>query len=68
MNTIKKTRKSNKERMRAASVRMPDWLIDYFQLNYPNGSKQIRIVLEEYALSKGAINVQNRGKTNGSHT
>ena len=68
MNTVKKTRKSNKERMRAASVRMPDWLIDYFQLNYPNGSKQIRIVLEEYALSKGAINVQNRGKTNGSHT
>jgi hypothetical protein len=68
MDTVKRTRKSNKERMRAASVRMPDWLIDYFQSNYPNGSKQIRIVLEEYAVSKGAINVQNRGKTNGSHT
>jgi antitoxin component HigA of HigAB toxin-antitoxin module len=68
MNTVKKTRKSNKEAMRALSVRMPAWIIDHFQQNYPNGSKQIRIVLEQYALSQGAINVQNRGKTNGSHT
>lgn len=62
METVKRTRKSNKEAMRAASVRMPNWLIDYFQSNYPNGSKQIRIVLEEYALSKGAKNEKAKGK------
>jgi hypothetical protein len=56
MNTVKKTRKSNKEAMRALSVRMPAWIIDHFQLSYPNGSKQIRIVLEKYALSQGATN------------
>lgn len=54
MSTAKRTRKSNKEAMRAASVRMPAWLIDFYQENYTNGSKQIRIVLEKYALAHGA--------------
>jgi len=56
METVKRTRKSNKEAMRALSVRMPAWIINYFQQNYPNGSKQIRVVLEQYAVSKGATN------------
>lgn len=64
MDTVKRTRKSNKERMRALSVRMPAWIIDHFQQSYPNGSKQIRIVLEEYALAQGATN-NRRGNHGG---
>jgi hypothetical protein len=47
-------KKPRKQKMALTTIRMPAHVLDYFRTNYPNGSKQIRIVLEQFIKSQGA--------------
>jgi hypothetical protein len=49
-------RKRAKPAMKMLSVRMPEYVIKYFFDNYPNGSKEIRSLLEEYVNHKLGAN------------
>ena len=53
-------RKRKKQAMKMLSMRMPEYVIRYFFDNYPNGSREIRSLLEEYVQAKlGASNEEN---------
>ena len=49
-------RKRAKPAMKMLSVRMPEYVIKYFYDNFPNGSKEIRSLLEEYVQFKLGAN------------
>ena len=44
----------NKPKLIKISARVPEYVADYFKNNYYNGSKQIRVALEEYVKREGA--------------
>jgi hypothetical protein len=47
-------KKPRKQKMAITTIRMPAHVLDYFRINYPNGSKQIRKVLEQFIEAQGA--------------
>jgi hypothetical protein len=49
-------RKRAKPAMKMLSVRMPEYVVQYFYDNFPNGSKEIRSLLEEYVQFKLGAN------------
>jgi len=44
----------NKPKLIKISARVPEYVAEYFKNNYYNGSKQIRVALEEYVQREGA--------------
>jgi hypothetical protein len=58
-------RKRVKAAMKMLSVRMPEYVIKYFYDNYPNGSKEIRSLLEEYVKHKLGANHGTEKKETG---
>jgi hypothetical protein len=47
-------KKPRKQRMVLTTIRMPAEVLDYFRTKYSNGSKQIRVVLEQFIKTQGA--------------
>lgn len=43
-----------KHKLVKISARVPEYVAQYFKDNYYNGSKQIRVALEEYVKQEGA--------------
>lgn len=44
----------DKTKLVKISARVPEYVAEYFKNNYYNGSKQIRVALEEYVQREGA--------------
>lgn len=44
----------DKTKLVKISARVPEYVAEYFKTNYYNGSKQIRVALEEYVQREGA--------------
>ena len=44
----------SKHKLVKISARVPEYVAEYFKNNYFNGSKQIRVALEEYVQREGA--------------
>lgn len=44
----------DKTKLVKISARVPEYVAAYFKNNYYNGSKQIRVALEEYVQREGA--------------
>ncbi len=44
----------SKTKLIKISARVPEYVAEYFKNNYYNGSKQIRVALEEYVQREGA--------------
>lgn len=44
----------DKQKLVKISARVPEYVVKYFKDNYYNGSKQIRVALEEYVKQEGA--------------
>lgn len=47
-------KKPRKQKMVLTTIRMPAEVLDYFRTKYANGSKQIRVVLEQFIKAQGA--------------
>ena len=56
MDKVVVRRKRAKPAMKMLSIRMPEYVIKFFYDNYPNGSKEIRSLLEEYVTHKIGAN------------